>query len=211
VIVLDGISWATYHQLAHEIGDRRSVRLTYDRGRLELRSPLPEHEAYSVQLGQFVRVLAVACQKPFKCLGAMTIRREDVARGLEPDNCFYLANWPRIRGRKTLDFSKDPPPDLGLEIDVTSVSLDRLPIYAALRVPEVWRFTGRQLLCYRLNADGTYTEVEFSPTFPFLRVADVRPFLLKVFDLDETALTESFQEWLRGVLPPESGSGSASV
>jgi Uma2 family endonuclease len=210
VIVLDGVSWATYYQLADEIGDRRSVRLTYDRGRLELMSPLPEHEAYSVQLGQFVRVLAVACKKPFKCLGAMTIRREDLARGLEPDNCFYLANWPRIRGRKTLDFTKDPPPDLGLEIDVTNLSLDRLPIYAALRVPEVWRFTGRQLLCYRLNADGTYTEVEFSPTFPFLRIAEVRPFLLKVFDLDETALTESFQEWLRGVLPPEPGGQSGS-
>jgi Uma2 family endonuclease len=112
VIVLDGISWLTYQKLADEIGYRRSVRLTYDRGRLELMSPLPEHEAYSVQLSQFVRVIAVACQVPFKCLGAMTIRREDLARGLEPDNCFYLASWPRIRGRKVLDFTVDPPPDL---------------------------------------------------------------------------------------------------
>src|SRR5713226_4217057 len=152
VIVLDGVSWPTYQKLADEITDRRSVRLTYDRGRLELMSPLPEHEAYSVQLGQFVRVVAVACKMPLKCLGAMTIRRQELARGLEPDNCFYLANWPRIRGRKVLDFTVDPPPDLGLEIDVTNLSLDRLPIYAALRVPEVWRFTGRELLGYRLNA-----------------------------------------------------------
>ncbi len=169
-------------------------------------SPLPEHESYSVQLGQFVRVLAVACRMSFKCLGAMTIRREDLARGLEPDNCFYLANWPQIRGRRTLDFSVDPPPDLGLEIDVTHLSLDRLPIYAALRVPEVWRFTGRELLGYRLNADGTYTQVEFSPTFPCLRLADVTPFLLRVFDDDETTLTESFRDWLRGIIPQTSGS-----
>jgi hypothetical protein len=83
------------------------------------------------------------------------------------------------------------------------LSLDRLPIYAALRIPEVWRFTGRTLLGYRLNAEGTYTQAEFSSTFPFLRLADLAPFLLKVFDVDETALTESFRQWLRGVLPQE--------
>jgi Uma2 family endonuclease len=201
VIVLNGISWPTYQRLADEVGDRRAVRLTYDRGRLELMSPLPEHEAYSVQLGQFVRVAAVECKIPFKCLGAMTIRREDLARGMEADNCFYLASWPRIRGRKVLEFTVDPPPDLGLEIDVTKTSLERLPIYAALRIPEVWRFTGRELLGYRLNAEGTYTEVEHSAIFPFLRLADVVPFLLKVFDVDEATLTESFRAWLRGLLP----------
>jgi Uma2 family endonuclease len=135
----------------------------------------------------------------------MTIRREDLARGLESDNCFYLANWPRIRGRKVFDFTTDPPPDLALEIDVTHRSLDRLPIYAALRVPEVWRFTGAALLGYLLNADGSYTEVEFSPTFPFLRLADVVPFLRRVFDEDDTTLTESFREWLRRSLPQVAG------
>jgi Uma2 family endonuclease len=203
VIILDGISWATYERLSNERRD--NVRLTYDRGRLQLMSPLPKHEAYSVQLGQFVRVLAVACKRPFKCLGTMTMRREDLARGLEPDNCFYLANWPRIRGREELDFTVDPPPDLGLEIDITISSLNRLPIYAALRVPEIWLFNGQTLLGYSLNAEGSYTQVEFSPMFPCLRLADVTPFLLRVFDLDETTLTESFREWLRGALPKEHG------
>ena len=208
-IVLDDIRWQTYEMLLADLGNRRGVHLTFDRGRLQIMSPLPEHENYNVQLGQFVRVLAVESQLPFKCLGSMTIHREDLARGLEPDNCFYLANWPRIRGRRDLDFRRDPPPDLALEIDITHSSLDRLSIYAALGVPEVWRFDGARLLAYYRNAQGTYTEGATSQIFPFLSLADVVPFLLQVFETDEITLTQSFQTWLRTeVLPRWQGSSN---
>ena len=200
--VLDGIRWQTYEMILRDLGEHSRLRLTYDRGKLQIMSPLPEHESYSIQLGQFLRVLARAVGAPFKCLGSMTIRREDLARGLEPDSCFYLAGWPRIRGRRGLDFRTDPPPDLAIEIDVTHSSLDRLAVYAALGVPEVWRFNGKVFRCYHRNEQGAYEERPNSRAFPFLRVADLVPFLGPIYDEDEDALTQRFQTWVQGQLPP---------
>jgi Uma2 family endonuclease len=206
--VLDKIRWTTYESLLPDLGEHIRFRLTFDQGRLQILSPLPEHESFGIQLGQFVRVLATTCRIAYKCLGSITLRREDLERGLESDNCFYLVNWSRIRGRRQLDFTRDPPPDLALEIDITHSSLDRLSIYAALAVPEVWRFDSETLLCYHLNNRGTYDEHPQSRAFPFLRVADVVPFLLQVFDLDEDALTQNFRAWVQGLLAPAAGDAS---
>src|SRR5262249_46378599 len=151
-----------------DLGERPGVRLTYDRGRLEIMSPLPEHENYHIVLAQFVRVLAAESGMRYRSFGSTTFRREDVERGLEPDDCFYLASLPRILGRRDLDLARDPPPDLALEVDITHSSLDRLAIYAALGVREVWHFDGQSITCHVLNAQGGYEQQESSLAFPFL-------------------------------------------
>jgi len=201
-LVLEGIRWQTYEALLEDLGNHSRVRLTYDRGRLEIMAPLYRHERYGRQLGQFIHTLAGVMDMPMVSAGAMTIRREDLERGLEPDNCFYLASWPQIQGRHELDFTIDPPPDLAIEIDITSSSLDKLSIYAALGVPEVWRFNGAAFRCYHRNNQGSYEEHPNSRSFPFLAVADLVPFLGQVFDVDEVTLTQRFQTWLQSQLPP---------
>jgi Uma2 family endonuclease len=196
-VLLTGVSWKTYESLLDDYSTRSSVRFTYDHGRLQIMSPLPEHENYGAVVGQLVRVLATESGIKYRSFGSTTYRREDLERGLEPDDCFYLASLPRILGLRTLDLRHDPVPDLALEMDVTRSSIDRLTIYAALGVPEVWRFDGTRVTCYHLTASGNYEERDFSPTFPFLRVDDLTPFVLQVFDTDEGSLLEAFRVWVR--------------
>jgi Uma2 family endonuclease len=134
-------------------------------------------------------------------LRSTTYRREDLERGLEPDDCFYLASLPRLLGHRGVDLAHDPPPDLAIEVDVTHSSLDRLGIYAALGVPEVWRFDGEQLVCYGRTAEGAYQPREFSLAFPRLRPADLVPFLVPVFAEAQSSVVQRFQQWVRSHLP----------
>jgi Uma2 family endonuclease len=209
-LLLQAVDWPTYEKFLEAVGDRR-VRLTYDRGNLELRSPSPEHEVYATLLGRFVEMLTFELKLPLKACGSTTFRRQDLERGLEPDRCFYIASAARLRSRRLIDLTRDPPPDLAIEVDITSSSLNRLAIYEALRVPEVWRFDGEVLQVYRLRADGTYELGEQSLAFPFLPLAEVVPFLHQSETMDDTALAEAFLNWIRTrVVPLWKGAGDSS-
>jgi len=196
-VLLEGIRWSTYEKLLSELGEHSHLRLTYDQGRLHIMSPLPIHERLAQLLGQFVRILAAHARLPYICLGTVTMRRKDVKRGLEPDNCFYLANAQAILGKRELDFRVDPPPDLAIEVDITHKSLDRMGIYAALKVPEIWRCEEDALRCYHRNKTGRYEEKPTSLAFPWLRVADLEQFLTNIFAEMEGDTTGRFQDWLR--------------
>jgi Uma2 family endonuclease len=152
--------------LVKDLGEHPGVRLTYDKGKLQIMSPLPEHEWAAALLAQFVIVLANESQQPYATLRSTTYRRQDLERGLEPDDCFYLASLPRLLGRQDLGLAHDPPPDLAIEVDITHSSVDRLSIYADLGVPEVWRYDGQQLVCYGRTAEGIYQPREHSLAFP---------------------------------------------
>src|SRR5207253_11098045 len=113
---------------------------------------------------------------PHAPYGSVTLRRRLKKKGIEPDDCFYIQSQPRIVGKKRFDFAKDPPPDLAIEIDITSRSIPRLPIYASLGVPEIWRYDGKRLRCLLLTS-GRYNESASGTAFPKLRVADLLPFV----------------------------------
>ena len=193
---LDDVDWLTYRRLLRAF-DNRHVRLTYDRGSLEFMTLSPLHEHFSSLLGQFVEVLTEELQMPRRSAGSTTLKRKKRLRGLEPDRSYYLANEPLVRGKETLDLRRDPPPDLGIEIDVTHSSLNRMAIYAALKVPEVWRFDGQALVSYHLQANGTYVANDRSLHFSFLSLKDVNLFLQRRTQMDETSLVRSFRAWVR--------------
>jgi len=195
-LLLTGIRWQTYEALLDEIKDR-SIRLTYDRGALEIMAPTLYHERCKRQLGMVVETLADELELPRVSCGSATFRQEDLARGLEPDDCFYLANAPRILGKTRLDLSVDPPPDLVIEIDVTASMINRLETYAALKVPEIWRFNGTRLQVFQLQPDGSYVEVKSSPTFPALGLDRLAEFLVENQGLDDGSLVRVFRLWLR--------------
>ena len=194
--LLENISSRSFETLLRETGENRSSRFAYDGYWLEIMTPLYEHESYKIQFINFILVLAEQLDMEIKNCGSMTLKREDVARGIEPDNCYYIQNESAVRGKREIDLVNDPPPDLAIEIDITSSSLDKLQIYAALRVPEVWRYNRRVLRFYQLREEE-YIECDRSIAFPLLLVTEMSKFIEQSKTTGEIALLRSFRAWVR--------------
>ena len=195
-ILLKNISWKTYESLLNELAEQGGIRLTYDRGNLEIMTPSAPHEGSKKILGRFVESVSEELNVEIRSLGSLTCRREDLARGLEPDQCYYIQNEDVVWDKEQIDLNQDPPPDLVVEIDVTSSSIDRLSLYASLGVPEVWRYDGNRLIIYQLEAQE-YVERTVSPTFPFLSQVEMLRFLELRRTTKENALIRLFREWVR--------------
>jgi len=164
-ILLPGVRWCTYEALLADMDNTSAARLAYDHGTLEIMVPSFSHEQLNRLLAAIVEALAMSMHLDFINAGSTTFKREDVARGFEPDSCFYLQHVDAVRGHTAIDLATDPPPDLLIEIDLTHPSLDKLPIYAMLGVPEVWRYDGQHMLIYHLG-DGTHSVVDTSVVLP---------------------------------------------
>lgn len=197
--VLHDIDWATYTRLLRAFERRRGFRLTYDRGTLEIMSPLWEHERPAYFLGRLIDVLTEELRIPCEPGRSVTLRRRRKSRGLEPDNCYWIANAPRLAGKTRLDLRVDPPPDLAIEVDITHGSLDRMGIYAALGVPEVWRVTSAGL-SFNMLATGVYELGARSHSFPQVASDDLMRFLVRLGQTDSTALIAEFRVWVRQAL-----------
>ncbi len=170
-LTLTGISWGTYVRLSDEVGP--GTRITYDRGRMEIVTLSERHERIKKMLARIVEAYADAAGIDAEGLGGVTMRREDLDRGLEPDECYYVAHAAVIIGQPEdaeLDLSVTPPPDLAIEVDISPPEVAKLPIYAALGVPEIWRYDGRAVTYLARTADGQYAAVDRSPAFPDLPV-----------------------------------------
>lgn len=158
MLVIPQASWEEYERLLDDLAGRPGVRVTYDSGRLEIMSPSPEHEEYKDLILRIVHVAAEELGVPLETRGSTTWKRRSDQHGLEPDTCFYIANAHRIVGKRALDLESDPAPDVAVEIDLTTESISKLPIYASLGVPEVWRYDGKKARFFALADDG-YREV----------------------------------------------------
>jgi Uma2 family endonuclease len=165
-----GVSWETYMQLLEDLGDDGNVRLTFNQGALEIRSPKRLHEQVTCLIDMIVTFLAFELGLNVDNCGAMTLRIESAQRGGEPDSCFYIAHEAAVRGVEEIDLQVHPPPDLALEVDITSPSLDKFGLYLAARIPEVWRFDGTHLNFYVL-AGGAFVSASHSLSFPHLSAA----------------------------------------
>jgi len=152
-LLLSGVSWRTYLRLLRTFADRR-LRITYDRGALEIGTLSPEHEHFKTLLGYLILVLVEELGGNMASFGSMTFLGRKRRRGLEPDQCYWIQNEPLVRYQDSIDLARDPPPDLVVEIDLSPSALDRLAIYAALRVPEVWCFGGQSLRIQLLGCRG---------------------------------------------------------
>ena len=154
-IILENTSWETYERLLAEHPNSASPRFTYDNGRLELMILSVEHERPNRRLALLVELIASEFDIDVEAVGSNTFRREDLLKGFEPDSAFYISRHAEmVRGKKRIDLSEDPPPDLVIEVDITSPSLPRFPIFAATGVPEVWRYDGRQVQIFELETSS---------------------------------------------------------
>ena len=197
IIRLSGISWTTYETLLEELSDRR-LRLTYNRGNLEIMAPSPEHELSKEVLGRFIETIAEEFEVSIYPLGSTTFKQMKLS-GAEPDKCFYIRNIAAVQGKKRLNMAEDPAPDLVLEIDITSSSLDRLQVYADLGVAEVWIYNGASLIIQQLQ-DRTYIAVQTSQFFANLSIPDIAVWLQRSTTMDYLALVKAFRRWVRSQL-----------
>lgn len=186
-----GVTWDAYSRLLDELGDGSRLRLTYAEGVLEVMSPLSEHEELSRLIDAAITFLVFVSNRTMKNCGAMTMRAVAVKRGGEPDSNYYIQSEPLVRGVKNIDLAIHPPPDIVLEIDITSPSLSKLPLYAALGVPELWRHDGTHLVFHKLTPTG-YVAIEHSIAFPTLSAETLVKFL-------HTGQTEGTSAMLRSV------------
>jgi Uma2 family endonuclease len=204
-VVFKDASWRFYKSMLREF-DEQPSRINYDRGTLEIMTLSLEHESYKSVLGAMIALLAVTLQLRVKHGGSTTLKRLTKRKGLEGDQCYWVANEPAVRTKKRIDLREDPPPDLVIEIDVMHSVVNREKIYAALGVPEMWVLKGESgLKAYEL-ADGAWQPIERSRSFPFLRVADLNPFVARIGVDDDTSVLTEFAEWLRGLAPRAPGS-----
>src|SRR5262249_53685305 len=164
-VLLPRVSWETYERLVDDLSNQSAPRMSFDRGTLEIRSPTPEHEDLNRLLSSLVEAACEVLGIDYRNLGSTTFKRDDLFRGFEPDSCFYFQNTNRVRGKKRITLPADPPPDLVIEVDITHPSLDKLPIYAAIGVGEVWRHNGATLTINRLEVDH-YSAVNRSSSLP---------------------------------------------
>jgi Uma2 family endonuclease len=199
--ILQPISWTTFNNLLTELGNQRNTRLTYHQAVLEIMTPLGEHENNNRFIDDIVRILAEELNLPLKKMGSLTLKKDNLQQAVEPDSCYYLTQEPLVRNKQNIDLNIDPPPDLVLEIDITNTSLNKLPIYASLQVPEIWRYNGRSLQVFVLDLDKReYNQVIISPTFPQLNIESIPQLISQSLIVGETATLKTFRNTLREII-----------
>ena len=208
-VILPHVCWETYERLLADHQESSGIHFTYDQGRLEILVPSLRHEKLKHTLATLVELLAGALNIDIEGAGSTTFRRHDLARGFEPDACFYVAHAARMRQREDIDLTVDPPPDLVIEVDITSPSLNKMPIFAALGVPEVWRYDDRQVSIFTLGA-GKYTLVEESAAFPGVTREVVSQFVEAGKTLQRMDWQRSVRDWVhnRRAHPPAGPRGA---
>ena len=192
--VLHDINWQQFESILQDLGDKRRSRIAYLNGVLEIALPLPESERIKVLIRDFVQVLMDKMGIDFEGFGSTTFKRIDKLAGLEPDDCFYIQNNVAMRGIRKLDITIDPPPDLAIEVDVTSKT--KFNVYRILGVPELWLYD-QSLKIYILR-DGEYVESELSPIFGAIPIRDViTQFLEMSLSEGRSKAMKAFRLWMQ--------------
>lgn len=199
-LVLEDADWSLYQQVSQAAGDR-PLQITYHKGRLEIMAPLQSHESDGWHISRLIEMMTFELDIPLDGYGSSTFARHDADCGLEPDECYYVQNADRVSGMKQFDSKVHPPPDLAIEIDVTSRSVRREPIYAALGVPELWRYRHSKLTVLLLQSSGSYQPSPASRAFPFLPMDRFEAFIHRMESEPKQSVLRDFQRWVRTLRP----------
>jgi Uma2 family endonuclease len=194
-MLLKDISWQQFEKILAELGENRAARISYSDGWLEIIVPLPEHEKDKECIGDLVKILLDELQINFETLGSTTFKNDTMKQAVEPDNCFYIQNYATVIGKSRIDLTVDPPPDLAIEIDITSRT--HFNNYQLLGVPELWRYTPKGLEIYLLQ-QGEYVKVDFSLNFPTLPIQKlINTYVNKAITVGRSQAMKEFKAWIR--------------
>jgi Uma2 family endonuclease len=193
--VLHDIVWSKFEEIMQELGEHRATRIAYFNETLEIRMPLPEHERAKVMIGDLLKILLDELAQEWESLGSSTFKKQIMKAGIEPDDCFYIKNYAAMIGKKRLDMTVDPPPDLAIEVDLTSDT--QVSAYEALGVAEIWRYKDGRLDISVLQA-GSYVESPYSLQFPNIPVIEgITKCLERGAEIPMSAVRREFQHWVR--------------
>lgn len=194
-VTLCDVSWQQFEAILADLGNHRPTRIAYHQGMLEIVAPLPEHKQTKVVITDLLKVLLDELDMNWESLGSTTFRCEDTQAGVEPDDCFYIQNHALMIGKDRIDLTINPPPDLAIEIDVTSKT--QLNAYEALQVPEIWRCQNRKLQISVLR-QGVYVASQTSPTFPdFPVIEGISRFLELSRSIGTRPALKAFRSWIK--------------
>ena len=197
-MLLKDISWQQLENILEELGEKRTARLSYSNGWLEIMVPLPEHEKDKEFLGDLVKIILEELQIDFEPLGSTTFKSESMTQAVEPDACFYIQNYAAVIGKNRINLTVDPPPDLAIEIDITSRT--RFDNYEILGVPELWRYT-QQGLEINLLQQGKYVQTNFSPNFPDIPIIQlVNDYGAQCINVGRSQAIRALKNWIKNNL-----------
>jgi Uma2 family endonuclease len=189
------VGWQEFEEILIERGEHSHTRFAYYQGILEVMSPLPEHERSVVIISDLIKLILRIQKRPWESLRSTTLKKQGMAAGIEPDECFYIENYQAVIGKDRLNLNIDPPPDLAIEMDLTS--LTEINAYVALAVPEVWIYYQDKLTIYQLK-NNQYIESQSSFYFPNLPILTIIPQAInrsKTIGMSQTL--QGFEETLK--------------
>ncbi|MGH9848619.1 MAG: Uma2 family endonuclease [Blastocatellia bacterium] len=192
------VTWDEYEELLEQVGEASDLRISYNDGTLKVMSLSPTHEKYSRFIERLISTLSLRLRINILFFGSMTMRKRKKSKGNEPDACFYVQTASAIGARLDLDFAVDPPPDVVVEVDIHHDSTGNDPIYAALGVPEIWRYDGWQAAIYHMKGNE-YVEAEASLALPMITPAVLTEYLTRMRQEGEFAAIIAFDEWLQSL------------
>ncbi|MBO1071757.1 MAG: Uma2 family endonuclease [Dolichospermum sp. DEX189] len=202
-MLLKDISWQQLENILEEMGERRTARISYSDGWLEIMVPLPEHEKDKELLGDLVKILLEILQIDFEPFGSTTLKNERMRQAVEPDTSFYIQNQAAVIGKNRIDLNIDPPPDLAIEIDITSRT--RFDNYEILGVPELWRYQQQGLEIFLLR-EGKYIKSQSSPNFPNIPIIElVNEYVRQCLTIGRSQAMRNFRNWVKDNLYTQNG------
>ena len=196
-VIMTGVSWQTYERLLADFSDSHAARMAFDQGTLEIMAPSFAHERPLHLIVQIIEIIAEVRNMDMVSAGSTTFKREDLGRGFEPDASFYIQHAGDVRSHAAIDVASDLPPDLVIEIDITHPSLEKLPIYAAIGIPEVWRYAEQRSTIYRHHADG-YAVEDSSTALPGVTSHQLTQLVAMGYDLPRPTWLRHVRAWAEG-------------
>ncbi|MCE2905541.1 MAG: Uma2 family endonuclease [Anabaena sp. CoA2_C59] len=195
-VLLENITWQTFKTMLAEMGSERANKISYRQGNIEVMTPLKPHESSNRLIEVFVGVLCEELGLEVNRVGSLTLTRDDLEYGAEPDSSYYIQNELLVREKENIDLAFDPPPDLVLEVEYSRPKIDKFKLYAAMGIPEFWRYNGTTLRVYIL-ANGQYSETQTSPTFAAIPIKEIPRFIEESKKIGQIAVTRAFRTWVK--------------
>lgn len=195
-VLLENITWQTFKTMLAEMGSERANKISYRQGNIEIMTPQKPHESSNRLIEVFIGVLCEELGLEVNRVGSLTLTRDDLEYGAEPDSSYYIQNELLVREKENIDLAFDPPPDLVLEVEYSRPKIDKFKLYAAMGIPEFWRYNGTTLRVYIL-ANGQYSETQTSPTFAAIPIKEIPRFIEESKKIGQIAVTRAFRAWVK--------------
>ncbi len=194
-VFLRGQTYDSYENFIEKIGEASGLRISFDGENIKIMTLSTKHEKYVRFIEMIITALSLKVRKRILHFGSSTMKSSRQERGSEPDCCFYVQNAELVAQKDSIDFSRDVPPDVVVEIDVHHSSLEKFEIYARLKVPEFWLYDGERMRIYQFENES-YRAVKKSLALPILTDEVLSGFLNRLENSDQYEILLDFEKWL---------------